>query len=66
MKRDKFKLTSEDQISGDTMYDDALAKASAEYYERRSVYRINFRAHEMWIAVALYLILSSVAFVVVN
>jgi hypothetical protein len=66
MKLNTFKLTSKDQISDDTMYDDALAKASAEYYERRAIYRINFRAQEMWIAVALYLILSSVAFVVLN
>ncbi len=66
MKRNKFKPTPEDQISDDKLYDDALDKVSADYYERRAKYRIKFQAQEMWIAVALYLVLSSVAFVVLN
>ena len=66
MKRNKFKPTPEDQISDDEPYDDAIDKASADYYERRATDRVKFRAQEIWIAVALYLFLSSAAFVVLN
>ncbi len=64
MKHNKFKPTPEDQMSDDELYDDALDKFSADYYERRAKNRIKFQAEGMWIAVALYLVLSSVAFVV--
>ena len=72
MKRNKFKPTPEDQqispvedpISDDELYDDALDKASADYYERNAKNRIKVQAQDIWIAVGLYLILSSVAFVV--
>jgi hypothetical protein len=53
-------------MSDDELYDDAIDKASANYYERRMIDRGKFQAQEMWIAVALYLVLSSVAFVVLN
>ena len=57
----------EDEIADDDLYDDALSKASADYYERSGKRRIENRQLEqldIWIAVALYLFLSSVAFVV--
>ena len=66
MKRNKFKPTPEDQISDDELYDGALDKASADYYERRAKDMIMFRVQEMWIAIAVYLALSSVAFVVLS
>ena len=66
MKRDKFKPTPEDQISDDELFDDAIDKASADYYERRATDGFKFRAQEMWIAIALYLVLSSTAFVALN
>ena len=64
MKRNKFKPTPEDQISDDELYDDALASAYTDYYERRAKDQSRFWAQEMWIAAALYLVLSCVAFVV--
>ena len=72
MKRNKFKPTPEDQqispaddqISDDELYDDALDKASADCYERVAKTRIKVQAQDILIAVALYLVLSSVAFVV--
>ncbi len=72
MKRIRFRRTSEDQqnsqsehqISDDELYDDACAKASADYYVRSSKNRIKVRQLDIWIAVGLYLVLSSVAFVV--
>ena len=72
MKRNKFKRTSNDQqisqvenqIADDELYDDALSKASADYYERIWKRRINDRQLDIWIAVGLYLVLPSVAFVV--
>ena len=66
MKRNEFKPTPEYQIPDDELYDDALDRASADYYERTAKDRIKFRAQEMWTAVALYLVLSSVAFVVLS
>jgi len=72
MKRNEFRRTSkdqqisqaEDQIADDELYDDAISKATADYYERSWKSRIKDRQLDIWIAVGLYLILSSVAFVV--
>ena len=54
----------EDQISDDELYDDAISKESANYYDRRSKNRNKIRQLDVWIVAGLYLILSSVAFVV--
>jgi hypothetical protein len=54
----------EDEITDGELYDDALSKASADYYERSWKSRIREQQSNIWIAVGLYLILSSVAFVV--
>jgi hypothetical protein len=66
MKRKKFKPAPEGKKSDGELYADALDKASADYYERRAEDKIKFRAQEMWTALALYFVLSSVAFVVLN
>ena len=74
MKRNKFKRTPEnqqdspieDQISDGELHDDALSKISADYYERIAKNRIKIEAQDAWIAVGLYLVLSSVAFVVLS
>jgi len=71
MNRNQCRQTSEDQlvnqvedqISDDELYDDAIGKASANYYDRISKNRIKIQQLDVWIAVGLYLILSSVAFV---
>ena len=70
MKRNKFRRTSknqqisrvEDQIADDELYDDAISKATADYYERSWQSRI--KELDIWIAIGLYLVMSSVAFVV--
>ena len=72
MKRNKFKRTREDQqdspvedqISDGELYDDALDKTSADYYARIAKNRIKVQGQDTWIAVGLYLVLTSVAFVV--
>jgi len=72
MRRKRFRKTSKDQqvsqaqqqVSDDELYDDACAKASADYYVRSSKNRIKVRQLDIWIAVGLYLVVSSVAFVV--
>jgi len=72
MKRNKFRRTVNDQlisqveneVDDDELYDDALSKASADYYERSWKSRIKDQQQDIWIAIGLYLILSSVAFVV--
>jgi hypothetical protein len=71
MKRNKFGRTSkdqqisqaEDQIADDELYDDAINKTTADYYERSWKGRVKDRQLDIWIAVGLYVILSSVAFV---
>lgn len=71
MKRDKLKRSADQQLIdhpkvGDRreLEDVALSKASAEYYERCWQSRIKDARSDWWIAIGLYLILSSVAFVV--
>jgi hypothetical protein len=71
MKSITFRRTSEDQrtsqaddqISDAELYDDAIAKASADYYERSRKNKIKFQRLDIWIAVGLYLVSTSVAFV---
>ena len=63
MKRDEFRQSSEDQISDGELFDDALGKASADYYDRSWKNRLKIQKPDIWIAVGLYLVLSSVAFV---
>jgi hypothetical protein len=71
MERNKFRGTSKDQqisqaevqIADDELDDDTIIKATADYYERRGKSRIKDRQLDIWIAVGLYLILSSFAFV---
>jgi hypothetical protein len=71
MKRNKFRQTSkdqqisqaEDQIADGELYDDAISTSTVDYYERSWNSRIKDRQLDIWIAVGLYLILSSVAFV---
>ena len=72
MKRKKFRRTVNDQLvsqiedefAADDLYDSAMQKASADYYERRWKSRIKEQQGNLWIAIGLYLIISSVAFVV--
>ncbi|MCP4302869.1 MAG: hypothetical protein GY783_19980 [Gammaproteobacteria bacterium] len=72
MKRNKFRRTVNDQLISqvdDEVADDdsdeiAISKDTADYYERRWISRIKEQRGDFWIAVGLYLILSSVAFVV--
>ncbi len=72
MKRNKFKRTSNDQqtdqpenqIAEDESYDDAISRATADYYERCWKDRIKDRKLDIWIAVGVYLVLCAVAFVV--
>jgi hypothetical protein len=71
MKSIKFRRTSQDQrtsqaddqISDAELHDDAIAKASADYYERSWNNKIKFQRLDIWIAVGLYLVSTSVAFV---
>ena len=72
MKRNKFRRTVndqpigqvEDEMTDDDLHDIAVSKASADYYERSWKSRIKDQQQDIWIAVGLYLILSSFAFVV--
>ena len=54
----------EDETADDEQYDEAISKVTANYYERTWKSRIKARQLDIWIAVALYLVLSSVALVV--
>jgi len=54
----------EDENADDEQYDEAIAKASADYYERSWKRRIKEQQLDIWIGVGLYLVLSSVALVV--
>ena len=64
MNRDESKQTSEDQGSDDQPGDDTLESISADYYDRSWKNRLKVERHDVWIAVGLYLVLSSVAFVI--
>jgi hypothetical protein len=73
MKRDKFRRTVNDQLMGhvedegvdDNLYDVAMQKASADNYERSWKARVKEQRGDCWIAIGLYLILASVAFVAI-
>ena len=72
MKRKKLRRTGNDQrtsqveveVESGNLEEIALQQASADYYERRWRNRIKDQKGNFWIAIGLYLILSSVAFVV--
>lgn len=72
MKRKKLTRTGNDQLTSqvevevesDNLEEIALQKASADYYEWRWRNRIEDHKGNIWIAFGLYLILCSVAFVV--
>lgn len=72
MKRKKLRRTGNDHLTSpvedgaanDDIHDIALAKASADFYGRRERMWTKFNQGDFWIAIGLYLILSSVAFVV--
>jgi hypothetical protein len=71
MKRDKFGRTAEYRGSGSTddtrrgvEFDAYMQKVSTEYYERSWRDAVKERKADIWIAIGLYLILTSVAFVV--
>lgn len=55
----------EDGIVNDNLDETKLEKDSADFYERRKRIWIEFQKEDWWVAVAVYLILASVAFVVV-
>jgi len=71
MQPNKFMQNSDDQpisqaesqLSDDDLHDDTVSKASADYYERSRKSRIKVQQLDVWIAAGLYLILSSVALV---
>jgi hypothetical protein len=53
----------EDEFAGDNS-ETAMFKATADYYERRWHGKFKDHQRDFWVAVGLYLVLSSVAFVV--
>lgn len=69
MKIKSFRRSSEDQrarqaddqVSDDESYNDAIDKDTADYYERSRENKIRFRRLDIWIAVGLYLVSSSIA-----
>jgi len=69
MKGNTFRRTSEDQrtgqaddqVSDDELYDDAIDKDTADYYERSRKNKIRYQRLDIWIAVGLYLVSSSIA-----
>ncbi len=72
MKRKKLRRTGndqltsqvEDEVANDDLCETDLERASPAYYERRRKMWTKFNQGNWWIAVLLYLILCSVAFVV--
>jgi hypothetical protein len=69
MKSNMFRRTSkdqqtrqaDDQLSDDELYDDAIDKDTADYYERSRKNKIEIQRLDIWIAVGLYLVSSSIA-----
>lgn len=55
----------EDGVVNDSLAETELDKASADFYGRRKKIWIGFQKGDWLVAVALYLILASVAFVVI-
>ena len=72
MKRKKSKPIGNDSpanlvasgANNDELADCALQKASADYYERRWRDKIKEHRSDFWIVLGLYLVLSSVAVVI--
>ena len=61
-----YQLTSqfEDDVANDDLYDNSVERLSADCYERRKKMWTKFNRGDWWIAVGLYLILASIAVVV--
>ena len=72
MKRSKRKPSRNDspakpvegELNKDELAEIALQKTSAEYYERRWKDRIKEHQSDFWIVLGVYLIISSVAIVI--
>jgi vacuolar-type H+-ATPase catalytic subunit A/Vma1 len=62
---DRSISSTEDEFSGDNSYDRSMQEKSAAYYERSWKQRKKDRQGDFWIAVGLYLITCSIAFVVI-
>jgi hypothetical protein len=73
MKNKRFKPAANDQsyrqsdeaaeAANDKLGDATVQKASADFYERRTQMWSNFKRGDIWIAIGVYLILASTAFV---
>ena len=74
MKRNELRKSAKDQparpVAAETMSDNLddtdlkTYESSAEFYERRWQQKIKYDQRDWWIAVAVYTLLASVAFVV--
>lgn len=72
MKREELRRTGNDQSTRRVedeagkidLYETDVERASTAYYERRRIMWIKFNQGDWWIAVAVYLVFSSIAFVV--
>lgn len=53
----------DDEAANDDVYETDVERASAAYYARSKTMWANFNRGDCWIAVGLYLIMASVAFV---
>lgn len=62
---DRSTSSTEDGSSGDNSYDRSMQEKSAAYYERTWKQRKKDQKGDFWIAVGLYLITCSIAFVVI-
>jgi len=62
---DRSTSSIEDGSSGDNSYDRSMQEKSAAYYERTWKQRKKDQKGDFWIAVGLYLITCSIAFVVI-
>jgi len=61
---DRLFSRDDDTAANENISDTTLQKASADFYERRTKMWTNFTRGDFWIAIGLYLILASAAFVV--
>lgn len=64
MKYEKSRQTENDQLTSQVEDEAGLERASADSYERRWKLRAKLDREDWWIAVAVYLLLSGVAFVI--
>jgi hypothetical protein len=64
MKHEKLRRNGNDQLTSQVEDEADSERASADFYEQRWKVWTKLDREDWWIAVALYLVLSSVAFVV--